>query len=69
MVYDAPLLRFLANNELRGAVEVPPMTFERQDYGMALPTRSTLREAINRVLLQNITQPAWQDLLYRYLGK
>jgi ABC-type amino acid transport substrate-binding protein len=69
MVYDAPLLRYLATNELRGAVKVLPTTFERQDYCMALPTGNTLREAINRVLLQKITQPAWQDLLYRYMGK
>jgi hypothetical protein len=36
---------------------------------MALPTGSTLRQTINRVLLLKITQPAWQDVLYRYLGK
>jgi polar amino acid transport system substrate-binding protein len=69
MVYDAPLLRYLAMTELQGKIEVLPATFERQNYGMALPSGSALREPINRVLLKVIAQPAWQDLLYRYLGQ
>jgi polar amino acid transport system substrate-binding protein len=68
MVYDAPLLRYLATTELPGKIEVLPATFERQDYGIAMSAGSALREPINRVLLDKITQPAWKDLLYRYMG-
>jgi polar amino acid transport system substrate-binding protein len=68
MVYDAPLLRYLATTELPGKVEVLPATFERQDYGIAMAAGSTLREPINRVLLDKITRTAWKDLLYRYMG-
>lgn len=68
MVYDAPLLRYLAATQLQGKIEVLPTTFERQDYGLALPAGSPWREPINRVLLDKINQPAWQDILYRYLG-
>jgi len=67
-VYDAPLLRFLANSTFKGAVDVLPVKFERQDYSFALPTGSPLREPINRILLRKITQPEWQNTLYRYLG-
>lgn len=69
MVYDAPLLRYLATTEVQGKIEVLPITFERQDYGIALPAGSPLREPINRVLLDKIKRPEWQDTLYRYLGK
>ena len=68
-VYDAPLLRYLANTEFKGRVEVLPRRFERQDYGIALPEGSPLREPMNRVLLRRISGPEWQDVLYRYLGK
>jgi ABC-type amino acid transport substrate-binding protein len=39
-----------------------------QLYAFALREGSPLREAINRVLLRKIHEPAWNDLLYRYLG-
>jgi len=68
-VYDAPLLRYLANTEMRGQVWVLPVTFERQDYAIALPSGSPLREPVNRALLKRIGQPAWQETLYRYLGR
>ena len=69
MVYDVPLLRYLATQELPGRVTILPSTFERQYYGIALPTGSPWREEINVRLLEKIRQPAWHDLLYRYLGQ
>ena len=68
-VYDAPLLRYLINLNFKGKLEVLPRTFERQDYGIALPSHSPLREPINRVLLKKVREPAWQDTLSRYLGR
>lgn len=69
MVYDAPLLRYLSNTEMQGKVEVLPITFDEQSYGIALPSGSPLRETIDHVLLAKIRQPEWQDILYRYLGR
>ncbi|MFQ5656418.1 MAG: transporter substrate-binding domain-containing protein [Candidatus Methylomirabilales bacterium] len=68
-VYDAPLLRFLARTELRGEISVVPVTFERQDYGIALPVGSPLREPINRIILEKVHEPVWDEILERYLGK
>ncbi|MBK5100350.1 MAG: transporter substrate-binding domain-containing protein [Desulfobacteraceae bacterium] len=68
-VYDTPLLRYLVNLQFRGKLEVLPKTFERQDYGIALPANSPLREPINRALLKKIREPAWQETLSRYLGR
>ena len=69
MVYDAPLLRYLALTEFQDTIDILPVTFERQDYGIAFPAESRLREPINRLILEKISQPAWQDVLRRYLGK
>jgi len=68
VVYDAPLLRYLAHRELRGEVNVLPRLFARQDYAIALPTGSPLRERINKAILRETSTEEWSDLLERYLG-
>lgn len=67
-IYDAPILQFLAKSKFSGEIEVLPETFDRQDYGIALPTGSPLREPINRALLEQIRSPEWRLTLSRYLG-
>jgi polar amino acid transport system substrate-binding protein len=69
MVYDAPIMQYLASHELGGTVAVLPNVFERQDYGFAIPDGSPLRERINRVLLKQLASDRWTELLERYLGK
>jgi ABC-type amino acid transport substrate-binding protein len=69
LVHDAPLLRYLVNEEFAGELKVLPNTFERQDYSIGLPTGSPLREPINRILLQIISATVWKDTLYNYLGQ
>jgi ABC-type amino acid transport substrate-binding protein len=69
MVYDAPVLQYLAKHELGGAVVVLDNVFERQDYGFAMPDGSALREELNRALLKELGGDAWHDLVERYLGK
>ncbi|MCP4623963.1 MAG: transporter substrate-binding domain-containing protein [bacterium] len=68
LVYDAPLLQYFANKDYKGKIEVLPIIFSRQDYGIALPHGSAIREPINRLLLKRIHESQWQDLLYKYLG-
>lgn len=68
-VYDAPLLKYLVAKEFSNRLIVLPRSFDRQDYAIALPADSPLREPINRALLKKINQPGWQDVLYRYLGE
>jgi len=69
LVYDAPILRYLANEHYRGTIHVLPNRFERQDYGIGLPTGSPLREPINQALLKIISAPEWQEMLRHYLGQ
>ena len=68
VVYDAPLLQYLIHQHYPDQLTMLPGTFERQDYAIALPPGSTLREAINRSLLTKLSEPWWQDTLHRYLG-
>jgi len=69
MVYDEPLLRYIATTEMDGTVDVLPNTFGRQDYCIALPTGSPLREPINRILLDDTTRALWRDILFEYLNQ
>lgn len=68
-VYDAPLLKYLVSQKMKDQLEVLPRTFARQDYGIALPPNSPLREPINTVLLRKIAEPIWADIQFRYLGE
>jgi len=54
VVYDAPNLLYYANGEGRGKVMVVGKIFEPQDYGLAVPQGSPLREKINRAILNLI---------------
>ena len=69
VVYDAPILQYLAARPEGGGLQVLPQTFERQLYAIALPEGSELREGINRELLATVSDPAWQEVLERYLGE
>ena len=68
MVYDAPILRYVAKAEMAGAVRVLHPTFDHEDYGLIIPQGSPLREPINRALLTIIREPGWQEILRSYLG-
>ncbi len=68
VVYDAPILRYEANRAYPRTIHVLAAEFETQYYGIAIPENSPLRDQINRVLLETIDQPEWQDILFKYLG-
>jgi polar amino acid transport system substrate-binding protein len=69
VVYDAPILKYLATENFPGLVNVLPNTFVRQDYAIAVPQGSPLRETLNRVLEREIRSPGWQEVVYHYLGR
>jgi polar amino acid transport system substrate-binding protein len=64
-VSDEPLLRYSARNQPQ--ITVLSLHLDTELYGFALPEGSQLREPINRVLLQKIHEPAWADLVGKYL--
>jgi polar amino acid transport system substrate-binding protein len=68
VVYDAPILQYLARQNYPGDITVLPRTFVPQDYAIAVPEGSPMREQLDRVLESEIRSPQWQELVSRYLG-
>ncbi|MDJ0808438.1 MAG: transporter substrate-binding domain-containing protein [Gammaproteobacteria bacterium] len=68
LVYDAPILRYQVRQAHDDRLSVLPGSFARQDYGIALPSASPYREAINQAILERLYDPAWEEILFNYLG-
>jgi polar amino acid transport system substrate-binding protein len=68
LVYDAPVLQYYASHLGKGRTQVVGPIFKQEFYGIALPTGSTLREPINRALLDLITSGRYQQIYERYFG-
>lgn len=68
-VYDKPLLQHLASEMDDTDVDVLRGTYGRQDYGIALPPGSPMREEINHALLTYLETEEWNALTFRYLGE
>ena len=68
-VYDQAVLAWIVNRKAAGRVNVLPHTFDRQDYAIALPEGSALREPINRALVRAVRDPSFEQMLERYLGR
>jgi ABC-type amino acid transport substrate-binding protein len=69
VVYDSPNLLFYANGEGKGKVTVVGKIFEPQDYGLALPQGSPLREKINRAILTLIESDELERTVAKWLGR
>lgn len=68
-VHDRPLLRYAVRRDWQGDIDVLQDEIGRQDYGIALPEGSALREPLNRALLAAVRSPGWETLLSRYFGR
>jgi len=69
VVFDAPILEYYTVNEDGQWAEVVGDLFEKQNYGIALPHNSQLREPINRAILA-IKENGSYDILYnKWFGK
>ncbi|AGA89245.1 periplasmic component of amino acid ABC-type transporter/signal transduction system [Thioflavicoccus mobilis 8321] len=68
VVHDAPILRYEISVAFRRHLRVLPFTLTRQDYGIALPAGSKIREPVNVALLEIIGSDDWPGILADYLG-
>ena len=68
VVYDKPILQYLANTQFKHHIHILPGEIERQDYAIALPTNSPFREAFNEQLLTVIEGEQWEAIKRSYLG-
>ncbi len=69
LVYDAPVLRYLVNKDYQDDLRVLSLRFQPQEYAIALPRGSNLREPINQALLRLRRERWWENLQFGYLGR
>ncbi len=69
MVYDAPLLQYIIKGHFPEQLMMTEARFESQNYGIALPENSPLREQINRAMLEITSSVAWDRIKHKYLGE
>jgi len=66
-VYDRPLLTWTVQQSFSG-LQVLGVTFDQQNYAIALPPNSELRVPLDIALLETVNSDWWKQTLYRYLG-
>ena len=68
VVYDAPVLRYYEARDGSGRVKVVGQIFNPEDYGIALPNDSPLRENINRAILMLKEDGTYQRIYQFWFG-
>ena len=67
-VFNEAVLRHLVRTEFPGRVRVLPSTFDHYYVSMAVPSGSSLREPLNRALLEITAKDDWLRLVELYMG-
>lgn len=67
-VHDRDILQFLLKDQYLKNVRLEPVSFKPDNYGIAMPAGSPLREAINRSILAIEEDKFWAVLKGKYLG-
>jgi ABC-type amino acid transport substrate-binding protein len=68
VVYDAPVLRYYVATEGKGKVRLTGSIFRKEQYGIALPTDSPLREQINNALLRIEQSGEYERIYDKWFG-
>lgn len=69
VVYDYPVLRYHALNSQDGRADVVGNPFNEEDYGIAFPEGSAMREKVNRALLQIREDGTYDEIYAKWLGE
>jgi len=67
-VYDKPLLTWIARKDFADEVQVLDTVFDHQNYAIAVPKGSQLRTRIDVVMIDDLRDAWWKDVLVSYLG-
>lgn len=68
VVFDAPVLAYYARNDGRGEATLAGPVFLRENYGIALPSGSALKEPINQSLLKLRENGVYDRLHAKWFG-
>ncbi|MDA8747652.1 transporter substrate-binding domain-containing protein [Litoreibacter sp.] len=66
--FDGPILSYYAKTRGTGKARIVPRVFKPENYGMALPTGSALREPINQALLTIREDGRYDRLRAKWFG-
>jgi ABC-type amino acid transport substrate-binding protein len=70
IVNNVPVLRYYNRQRPYFAkIAISNRLLLKNNMGIALPENSPLREEIDLVLLEKLSEPKWQQILFRYLGE
>jgi len=70
VIYDKPILQYMVRQpDSYPEVEVLPNRILQNNYGIAIPEGSPLRNDLNIVILRKLTSPEYRSIINRYLGR
>lgn len=67
VVSNVPVLKYHNKTNFNGNLIISDHFLLRNNMGIALQDESELKEAIDEILLQKITEPKWQHAVYKYI--
>ncbi|MEJ2030576.1 MAG: transporter substrate-binding domain-containing protein, partial [Maritimibacter sp.] len=68
VVFDAPILAYYTHMQGQGRAQLAGSVFLRENYGIALPTGSSLAEAINQDLLKLRENGTYEAIRMKWFG-
>ena len=68
VIFDGPILAHYVNTSTQGDARLIERVFRPENYGIALPQGSELRESINRALLDLNESGRYNELVVRWFG-
>jgi ABC-type amino acid transport substrate-binding protein len=69
IVYDAPILQFLANTGAKGKVQVVGSILQPEYYGVAFPLDSPYRKTVNKALLDAFQNGTIDEIGEKWFGQ
>lgn len=69
VVSNVPVLKYHNKSVFHDKLLISDNFLLRNNMGIALPPGSPLKEPINRILLEKISEPKWQYAVYKYIGE
>ena len=68
VVFDGPILAYYVRNQGQGQAELLERIYRPENYGMAFPTGSNLREDVDQTMLRLREDGTYDQLLVKWFG-
>lgn len=68
VVFDGPILAYYVRNQGKGNAELLERIYRPENYGMAFPTGSDLREDVDQAMLRLREDGRYDELLIKWFG-